>query len=270
MTIPRDPDSIVATWLEEGPTELPEATRRAIAVATRSARQNRRAISVPWRTNPMNALARLAISAAGIVLAAGGVIMLLSPGNQGVGGPTPAATSPRTTSNPTTSTPAASILPGPVGGLFSSPRYGFIVDRPAGIQVTPSEEDWSAGAVASPESKFLDRFNGKLESLSPVSAATYFAGIASQPLPQDMSAEDWMAGHIQRNLEAFGAACGGIASDWEQVTVAGAAGRRVKTDCGAGTGTVSEMVFAADGRGWIITGDTVLVDVLLKSFGLPG
>ena len=32
MTVKRDPDAILAAWLEEGPTALPEPTRRAIAV----------------------------------------------------------------------------------------------------------------------------------------------------------------------------------------------------------------------------------------------
>ena len=32
MTVQRDPDAILAAWLEEGPTGLPEPSRRAIAV----------------------------------------------------------------------------------------------------------------------------------------------------------------------------------------------------------------------------------------------
>ena len=30
MTGPRDPDAIIANWLEDGPIDLPEETRRAI------------------------------------------------------------------------------------------------------------------------------------------------------------------------------------------------------------------------------------------------
>ena len=30
MTTPRDPDEILAAWLDEGPTRLPDQTRRAI------------------------------------------------------------------------------------------------------------------------------------------------------------------------------------------------------------------------------------------------
>ena len=41
MTVKRDPDAILAAWLEEGPTALPEPTRRAIAVTTRTTTQRR-------------------------------------------------------------------------------------------------------------------------------------------------------------------------------------------------------------------------------------
>ena len=36
MTGPRDPDAIIATWLEDGPIDLPEETRRAIVVGLRT------------------------------------------------------------------------------------------------------------------------------------------------------------------------------------------------------------------------------------------
>ncbi len=36
MTVKRDPDAILAAWLHEGPAGLPDATRRAIAVTTRT------------------------------------------------------------------------------------------------------------------------------------------------------------------------------------------------------------------------------------------
>ena len=36
MTVKRDPDAILAAWLEDGPVALPEPTRRAIAVTTRT------------------------------------------------------------------------------------------------------------------------------------------------------------------------------------------------------------------------------------------
>ena len=86
MTAPRDADSIIAAWTEEGPTELPEPTRRAIAVATRTNRQTRRAIGVPLRTFRMNPLTRIAAAAVVAAVALGGAVYLLAPGDK-VGGP---------------------------------------------------------------------------------------------------------------------------------------------------------------------------------------
>ena len=42
MTTPRDPDAILAAWLDEGPTRLPDQTRRAIAVAMPNDTRRRR------------------------------------------------------------------------------------------------------------------------------------------------------------------------------------------------------------------------------------
>src|SRR5262245_54226717 len=60
MSIPRDPDLVIATWLEDGPRALPDATRRAITVTTEHTRQTRRAWWPPLRTPPMTGNARFA------------------------------------------------------------------------------------------------------------------------------------------------------------------------------------------------------------------
>ena len=49
MTVKRDPDAILAAWLEEGPTGLPEPTRRAIAVSTRTTTRRAAPMWVPRR-----------------------------------------------------------------------------------------------------------------------------------------------------------------------------------------------------------------------------
>lgn len=91
MSAPREPDTIIAAWLEEGPNELPEPSRRFIAVATRAARQNRRAIGAYRRITPMTTFPRLALAAAAIAIVAGGAIYVLSTGRQAVAGPSPTA-----------------------------------------------------------------------------------------------------------------------------------------------------------------------------------
>ena len=97
MTTPRDPETVVAAWLDEGPTELPEPNRRAITTAIHSITQRRRGFGSPWRDPFMTGYTRLALTAAAVVVAALGGIYLLSPGPWGVGiggpGPTPTPTS---------------------------------------------------------------------------------------------------------------------------------------------------------------------------------
>jgi hypothetical protein len=113
MSAPRDPDVILAAWLEEGPTALPEPTRRAIAVATRTTDRSRRPFWMPQRRPMMNTYARLAVAAVAIVIALGGAAYLLAPAGK-VGGP-PAA-SPSIVPSPSataSSTPAATAAPSP-------------------------------------------------------------------------------------------------------------------------------------------------------------
>ena len=52
----RDPDSILAAWLDDGPTELPDATRRAILTALPTTPQAQRGRL--WRFPPMSTFAR--------------------------------------------------------------------------------------------------------------------------------------------------------------------------------------------------------------------
>jgi hypothetical protein len=100
MTVPRDPDAILAAWLEEGPSRLPEATRRAIAVTTRTAHQSRRPMWLPQRFPTMNGMSRVALAAVAVVaVALGGLYLFNRPPAGGIGGP---SDSPTPTATPTT------------------------------------------------------------------------------------------------------------------------------------------------------------------------
>ncbi len=101
MTTPRDPDAVLAAWLEEGPYRLPEETRRAIAFTTRTTEQKRRSSWAPWRTSQMPTFARIALAAVAVIALVGGAAYVIGP-QPGVGGapPTP---SPADTSTPTAS-----------------------------------------------------------------------------------------------------------------------------------------------------------------------
>ena len=260
MTPERDPEAILAAWLDEGPTDLPDVTRRAIVAALPTTTQRRRPVWSPWRFYLMLSPVRLA-AAAVIAVAVLGVIYFNLPNRNDVGGPSP---SPSPTSTVVPSPTAA-----PTPGVFTSARYGYTLDYPGGIHSLPSTEDWPAERAVYPEGLFLDRFSGKLDLSSPT-AVTYFTGIAAQPLPEGMSGDDWIAAHIQRNWNQFGDACGGRPEDWVATSIAGTTGRQVRADCGSGPETVTEIVFATADTGWVISGDTPLVEVLREGFRLPG
>jgi hypothetical protein len=90
MTTRRDPDAVLAAWLEEGPDELPEHDRRAIVTSTRLMTQRRGGIALPWRDTTMNGSLRIALGALGVLIAAVGGLVLLGPGLPGgIGGPGP-------------------------------------------------------------------------------------------------------------------------------------------------------------------------------------
>ena len=152
MNVPRDPDAILAAWLEEGPTRLPESTRRAIAVATRTTHQTRRPMRVPWRFPTMNGLTKLALGALAVVAFALGGLYLINPMPQsGVGGP-----SATPTPTPTPSPSPRAFDAEPLGGLTPGAyvlesveplRITFTV--PAGWQKNAAPNAvWSAGSEA--------------------------------------------------------------------------------------------------------------------------
>ena len=150
MTVKRDPDAILAAWLEEGPTALPEPTRRAIAVTTRSTTQRRHPFWVPRGRPVMNIHARWAVAAIAVVLAIGGAAYFLAPGGGQVGGPPTTAPSPAaSTSVIATATPAGTpspsafllakegfIYPGTWAPTFD-PAFAFTIDREVEHQCAP-------------------------------------------------------------------------------------------------------------------------------------
>src|SRR6188472_2363043 len=115
MTVRRDPDAILAAWLHEGPTRLPDATRRAIAVSIRTTRQSRLPNWLPWRDPTVNGMTRYALAAVAVVAVVVGGLYFLRPGTDpsvGVGGP--GSPAPSVSPVPSTSaTPTASPTPSP-------------------------------------------------------------------------------------------------------------------------------------------------------------
>jgi hypothetical protein len=128
MSAPRDPDAILAAWLEEGPTVLPEPTRRAIAVATRATDRSRHPFWMPLRRPTMNTYARLAVALVAIAIAVGGAAYFLAPAGK-IGGP-PIAT-PSVVPSPSASAAVSpSAAPTPTATAAPSPttlaKEGFV------------------------------------------------------------------------------------------------------------------------------------------------
>ncbi len=144
MTTPRDPDTILAAWLDEGPTDLPDATRRAILTALPTTNQARRGPLAPWRLFPMNSYSRLAAAVFVAVIAVGGALYIL--GRQpGVGGqtstptvsPAPPSGSPPVTAQPSMPLDTTRWIP------FAGSLYGYSVAYPLGWQTSAATEVWA-------------------------------------------------------------------------------------------------------------------------------
>jgi hypothetical protein len=118
-----DPDSVLAAWLDEGPTDLPDVTRRAILTALPTTSQARRGLLAPRRSTQMNMFARGAAVLVIAVVAVGALALLTVPRN--VGGP-----SPSSAPSPTPSTPAATPV------VFTSKLYPYSITLPAGWVAT--------------------------------------------------------------------------------------------------------------------------------------
>ena len=85
MNAPRDLDSILAAWLEEGPTRLPDQTRRSITVALPTTSRAAARLRVPWRFPTMSTMPKLAVGAAAVIAVLLGGAFLLRPADSGNG-----------------------------------------------------------------------------------------------------------------------------------------------------------------------------------------
>jgi hypothetical protein len=75
----RDPDEIIAAWLDDGPTRLPPFTRQVIVAAVRANPQQRTPAWRPWRTRPVTFFAVRLAPIALIAALLGSVIVLRGP-----------------------------------------------------------------------------------------------------------------------------------------------------------------------------------------------
>ena len=226
MTVQRDPDAILAAWLEDGPNRLPEATKRSIAVTTRTTRQSRRPMSVPWRAPTLNGMTRSILAAVAVVAVVVGGLYLLRPGPDpsgvvgGPGSPVPSVSPTPSASPAPSASPTPSPRPSPepsVGALtqaFTSPTFGYSMQYPAGWTASPT-----AGEGPTPGG--ADEFDS--------AAGGWHLRALSRPVPDGVVVDDWIVRTLQTSNDA---GCMPQRSTMESVTVDGHEGRLLGF-CGA-------------------------------------
>jgi hypothetical protein len=151
MTVTRDPDDTIATWLDDGPLTLPAETRRAIAVGLRTQpRAGRMAILGGSSMNRINRVA----AAAAIIFAVGG-LGAFGLSNR-ASGPAVLPSSALVSTSPSPATPVpttqpASPLSSPSGDpldtrawlTYTSALYHFDIGHPATWTVRSASRPWS-------------------------------------------------------------------------------------------------------------------------------
>jgi hypothetical protein len=163
MNAPRDPETVLAAWLEGGPSRLPDATRRAISVSVSTTPQARRGLLAPWRINPMRTLARSLAAAVAVVVLAGAAIYLIGPRIGGSGGsatPTPPLTAQPTAAPTDTTSPTDTATPTATGVVtYSSARFQYGAQYPGDWTLAAATSDWPASALSpDPRGSNVDDF----------------------------------------------------------------------------------------------------------------
>ncbi len=127
MTARRDPDRLIRTFLDDGPTELADRSYDAVRAEIDHTRQ--RAVIGPWREPDMSKFAPFAIAAAAVLVVAAVAFNLTPPPGQ-FGGPGPGPTaSPTAAPTPTPSpSPTAAAVKVPASGELNAAAY-YIDDR---------------------------------------------------------------------------------------------------------------------------------------------
>jgi hypothetical protein len=187
MNQPRDLDAIIATWLDDGPIDLPDETRRAIAVGLRTQPRARRVAIL--RGLPMFAFNRFATAAA-IVLAVGAISALALANRSGGPGSLPSTSAAPTASPavvPSSGQSATSSFSTASWDTFSSRRYGYDIKIPAlwTASAKQSTRQWSLAVDQ------YDWLTSAADSFGPDPHVTVFA----VDVPAGTSNDAWIASY---------------------------------------------------------------------------
>jgi len=184
----RDPEFVLAEWLDEGPTDLPDATRRAILTALPTTPQARRGVLAPWRSTQMTTFARWGAVLVAAIVAVGVAALFIVP-RTNVGGPGPSSV-PGSASPSASSAPDAEASAPPLptlGATFVSPSYGYEIRYPAGWAVTPGHGPWPFGATLEPGHPVTDSI------VTPAALHRMRISVASLALPNGTTMDDFRA-----------------------------------------------------------------------------
>ena len=257
MTRSIDPlfDPRLADWLEGDDSTAPEQALEIVLASFPSIKQ-RRAVRVPWRTTSMSSTLRLGLAAAVVVAAAlGSVYFLGSRSNSSVGGPgTPAPTVAPSPSAAPSESPAAVQTTRPNWTTFTSPLYGYTVDHPTAFQAAAATEEWPLGEIVGKEEPWVDKFFAAV-------GQTTFVGIASQQLPAGLAAEAALTAYQEQVTERL---CAVPLDAWTDTTVLDAPASRAEFSCGDSPAV--EYAWINGDRGWVISGNPDVVELMLASF----
>lgn len=230
MTTPRDPDQLIAAWLDEHAVPLPTSTQRAIDVAVRTTPQQRRLTWLPRRSATMNLFLRAAAAVAVLAIGLGTVAVLQR--SPGTGGPP--------TAPPASPSPSASALPEPSTWLtFTSERYGYEIRYPDGWDTYQASGRYMPGEDID-DQEVSDR----------ITVGTSFSGVygASTPLEAGVEPEAW----IEQNV----CPCDAPVTDWETSTIDGQPARYLENSSEVPT---IELYVFTDERVYRFIGANLLV-----------
>jgi hypothetical protein len=160
MTANDQLDTVLGAWFDEGPMDLPDATRRAILTSVPTTRQARRGLFAPGRFFPMPTLYRVAAVLVIAVVALGGAAFLFGRNSSGPSGPAPTPTptptlAPAPSSGPTAAVETASPLEGHTP-TFAAP-FSYRLPGGEGLVVDDSDPTWYQFRHPNPNGQGHDR-----------------------------------------------------------------------------------------------------------------
>jgi hypothetical protein len=190
MSAPRDPDTILTAWLEDGPNELPDTTRRAIGAGVRMTAQARRRFGWLERWTRVPRFERLGAVTAFAVVTIVAIVALsaIRAPSDGIGGlPTPSPSASQPFSSPSPSA-FPSSAPTPPWHPFTSERFGYTVEVPGSWTSTNlSGLDWMPDDLyPGPDADYADRWQ------EPGTTSPWLLVAVRDPAP-DESVDAWVA-----------------------------------------------------------------------------